>query len=703
LRAAEQHYRHGLAQLSARDLAGAAASFAEAVRLAPRRPAAWLALGIANRELGHADEAMRALSQALALDPATPQANGQMGLLLQSQGRLPEAIDRLAEEARRFPQVPRNHNNLGMALAAAGRDEQAQEAFLRALKLDRDYVHAHANLAAVFQRRGDLVAAEAALRQVIRLEPDDARAHARLGHVLATNWRLVEAEAMLRRARELAPEDVVPARTLAYVLRRLNRGEEARDVARAILAMRKDDLQATIIEKLALPAIYESAEALLKARDDYARGLDELTAGTARFASDPGQVLTLAWENFHLAYQGGDDRALQESYAGFIAGLGRLASPRHYVARARRRLAHGERLRVGFLSSSFRDCTAGKYFRSWVADLDRRRFEVFAYYTGHVKDGFSDEFASAAEHYRQIVDVPIRVADVVLADGLDVLVHPDVGMDTASYLLAGMRLAPVQCAGWGHPVTTGQANMDYFLTCGEMEPDGAQAHYTERLVRLPGIGTRYACPGGESAKSRGELGLPESGHLYLCPQSLFKIHPDNDALFAQVLAADPEGVLVFFRDHDEPLTAHYRERLFRAMERRHLRAESRTAFLPRMDHGDYLRVNALCDVMLDTLHWSGGNTSLDAFAAGLPLVTLPGRFMRGRQSLAMLRLAGLEELVATDEKDYVRLAARLAADRPWREAIGTRVREGARRIFDDPAPVAALESFLAGLAQPPGG
>jgi CRISPR-associated protein Csy1 len=252
-------------------------------------------------------------------------------------------------------------------------------------------------------------------------------------------------------------------------------------------------------------------------------------------------------------------------------------------------------------------------------------------------------------------------------------------------------------------VTTGQAAIDYFLTCGEMEPDGAEAHYTERLVRLPGIGTRYASPSGMSAKSREALGLPSEGHLYLCPQSLFKIHPDNDSLFARVLAADPEGTLIFFRDHDEPLTGHYRERLLRAMRHQGVHGESRTTFLPRMDHGDYLRVNALCDAMLDTRHWSGGNTSLDAFAAGLPLVTLPGRYMRGRQSLAMLRLAGLEELAAKDEADFVRIATRLATDRPWREAISVRVRAGARRLFDDPAPVAGLASFLATFAQPPGG
>jgi CRISPR-associated protein Csy1 len=587
-----------------------------------------------------------------------------------------------------------------MAYVGAGREAEAQASFLQAVTIDRGYVHAHANLAALFQRRGDLVAAEAAWRQVIRLSPDDAAAHAHLGHLLTTTWRLADAEPVLARATALAPEDPAPARTLAYVLGRLNRPEEARQLARATLARRPDDLQANVVDKLSLPAVYESVEAVAKAREVYGKGLDELVAAAQRFGTDPTQVLGLVWENFHLAYQGGDDRALQEKYAQFVAGLGRLASPRHYERRPRRALAPGDRLRVGFLSSFFRDCTAGKYFRSWATGLDRARFEVFVYYTGHVRDEFSVELGRCVEHYRRILDAAPRVADAVLADRLDVLVFPDVGMDTASYLLAGMHLAPLQCAGWGHPVTTGQAAIDFFLTCADMEPAGAEAHYTEKLIRLPGVGTRYARPGPASTKSRAELGLPNEAHLYLCPQSLFKIHPANDALFSRVLAADSQGRLVFFRDHDEPLTEAFRRRLLSVLAGNGIDGQARTVFLDRLEHADYLRVNELCEAMLDTLHWSGGNTSLDALAAGLPIVTLPGRFMRGRQSLAMLRMAGLGDLVAEDEDEYVRLAVRLANDRPWREEAVRRLREGAGRLFDDPAPVEALEAFLAGLATP---
>jgi predicted O-linked N-acetylglucosamine transferase (SPINDLY family) len=120
---------------------------------------------------------------------------------------------------------------------------------------------------------------------------------------------------------------------------------------------------------------------------------------------------------------------------------------------------------------------------------------------------------------------------------------------------------------------------------------------------------------------------------------------------------------------------------------------------PQCSHPEFLRINAACDVMLDTLRWSGGNTSLDAIAAGLPIVTQCGRFMRGRQSAAMLELAGVPGLVAADDDAYVGLAARLATDRDFREAQRAALAAGAAKVFDDGAPVTALAGVLEALAR----
>jgi CRISPR-associated protein Csy1 len=182
--------------------------------------------------------------------------------------------------------------------------------------------------------------------------------------------------------------------------------------------------------------------------------------------------------------------------------------------------------------------------------------------------------------------------------------------------------------------------------------------------------------------------------LLLCPQSLFKIAPDDDALFARVLAAVPASRLVLFEGRHPALTRRYLARLDAALAARGVARGERVIVRPQVRHDLYMQTNLACDAMLDTLRWSGGNTSLDAIAAGLPIVTLPGRFMRARQSAAMLAIAGAPELVAKDVDDYVRIASRLAGERAFREEMSARLQQGAARVFDDAAPIDAFAAWL---------
>ena len=232
------------------------------------------------------------------------------------------------------------------------------------------------------------------------------------------------------------------------------------------------------------------------------------------------------------------------------------------------------RLRVGFASAFFHVGTVGRYFCNWVTDLDRERFEVYVY---HLFPGF-DEVALAirdrADHFRSYGGSrarPTIVAPDIRADLLDVLIYPELGMDVTSFALAALRLAPRQYAAWGHPVTTGHPTIDGFFTCAAMEPDGCEAHYTEKLIKLPGIGTRYFRPTVPQDADRRQLGLPDDRKLLLCPQSLFKIHPDNDDLFARVLADNPDALLILFAGRHPAITDQYMRRLTRACDRHGLK------------------------------------------------------------------------------------------------------------------------------------
>ena len=683
-------------RLAAGDAAGARALADAVLRDAalalPDRVAALVLRARAHEAAGDRAQAMADLDGALALDPNQSRVWNELGLVAADAGRADRAAAAFERATRLDPGYARAWNNLANALRVAGRIEDAARAAGRAVAADPGYALAWSNLGALARETGDDARAEDALRRALALDASQRGATTTLAGLLRERGDLAGAAALFARAGELDPRDANAMLQLGGTHAEADALDEARAAFAAAGARDPRMLRALFGQHLTLPMIPESAAAVAAARAAFADGLAHVEAeAPARAASLPPERLLdeLRWTNFLLAYQGGDDRPLQARYARIAAGLVDARAPewrRPLPARVR----GGARVKIGFASAFFRDGTAGRYFEHWVTALPRESFDVHVYHLLPGVDALAQRLAARADTFRHCPWWrPSQLAQRIRADALDVLVYPELGMGTATFALAALRLAPLQCAAWGHPVTTGHATIDVFLSAAAMEPADAAAHYTERLVTLPGIGTRYRAPDVPRDATRARFGLPEGVPLLLCAQSLFKVHPDNDALFARVLDAVPGALLVGFEGRDPRLTARYRRRLAAAGI-----APERVRLLPQCAHDDFLRVNTLCDVALDTLHWSGGNTSLDALACGLPLVTLPGRFMRGRQSAGMLGLMGIGECVADDEDAYVRIAAALATDEARRRTLSRRIVEAHPCIFDDVAPVAALAQWL---------
>jgi CRISPR-associated protein Csy1 len=191
--------------------------------------------------------------------------------------------------------------------------------------------------------------------------------------------------------------------------------------------------------------------------------------------------------------------------------------------------------------------------------------------------------------------------------------------------------------------------------------------------------------------------MPQDRRLYACAQSLFKIHPEMDDVFAQILAADPQGILVFFQSDARRVTEQLTARLQRALARHGVPPRGQLKFLPRMASADFRRVLSACDVVLDTLRWSGGNTSVDAFAAGVPVLTLPGRFMRGRQTAGMLELMQVKELIVSSPEEYVRRAVDVASDASLNAALREAIARRREVLFDRAEAVEAFSEALVAM------
>jgi predicted O-linked N-acetylglucosamine transferase (SPINDLY family) len=687
-----EHHQRG-------ELAAAGECYRQVLDRIPEHPLALFLLGTVEGQRGNLPRARQLLEHALAIDPEFADALGNLGNVALFEGRLEQATEAFRRAIALAPKNPDLYSNLSNALLGLGRLEEAERAARQALDLSPEHAEAYNNLGRAQIALGRPVEAVEALRRAIELAPGYAEAHCNLGAALQDQGQAEEAAKSYRRATELAPE-LAPAHDgLAAALKSLGDIEGAKRAYRLLLTTAPSGVTRLKLA-LTMPMVVSSVEefAQLRRRLD-----DELSALLAQPPEISDPIREIGQPNFHLAYHGLDNRGLQEKFARLYAkttpSLLYVAPHCRSGAGPQRRGGDG-RLSVGIVSTSLCHHTIGYLTRGLLLGMDRRRFKVTLFLYRGLQDEFSNALRDAVE---RVVELPMDLGsarEIVAAEMLDALVYPDIGMHAATYFLAFARLAPFQCVLWGHPDTTGIPNMDWFVSSALIEPPGAEAHYSERLARLPHLNFHFERPTIPSPlASREALGLDPREHLYFCGQSYFKLHPEFDAFIAGILRQDPKGRVALVASHSDLETRALRERLSAGLPD----VAERVDFIGRMSVPAFLNLAAVADVALDTIHFSATRSSADILATGTPIITLPGPFMRSRLTAGLYRQMGVEDCIARDRQDYVRRAVRLGTDPERRAEVRSRILDAGELLYARPEAARELGEFLeshaAGKAQ----
>jgi predicted O-linked N-acetylglucosamine transferase (SPINDLY family) len=652
----EPHNNLGLLHLRHGQLDEAAHCFQDALRANADHAGVHFNLGRVLKEQGRPAEAIACFERALRLHPDLAEAREFLGLTLHGQGRLEEALACFSDLVRVRPNYAPGHLNLGAVLQGQGRLKEAESCYRSALRLQPDYVEAHYNLGTVLHKQDRLTEARASYETVVRLRPHHAEAHFNLGAVLRYHNDLLGARACFERALALAPYDRYK-------------------IACALL----------------LPIIAESRTDLERRRREFEDNLAHLLGENLVLDNPRAEVDATM---FFSAYHGVDDRAVQSRIATLYA---RACPSLMYVAPhclpSAARTPASQPLRIGFISNHFHSHSIARHYTGVIRHLSRDNIQVVLLALAGPDDPAARALRASAD---TVVTLPPHrglhyLREQIADQRLDVLLYTDIGMDPWTYFLAFARLAPVQCVTGGHPVTTGIPTVDYFLSAKDQEPADGDDHYTERLIRFESILNYFPFPQlSQPALRRADFGFPEDLHLYVAVGALFKIHPDFDDLIAAILRADAQGRVVLFEGQQPPWTSCVRERFRRSMPD----VIDRIQFLPQQPYDRYLHLVNLADVVLDTPHFSGGTTSFQVLGIGTPIVTIPGKYMRGRVTYACYRRMGVLDCVAADAADYVGLALRLAAEPVWRQDVRSRILTANRVLFENTSVIRELEQFL---------
>jgi protein O-GlcNAc transferase len=627
-----------------------------------------------------------------------------IGNSLMQRGLLDEAMDYYQEALHSNPNSYTAYNNIGNVLKDKGQIDNAIAYYQKALQINPNYAPAYSNLGNALKEKGLLDEAVACYQKALRIDPNHGPTYSNIGNAFTDKGQLDKAISCYQKAITLSPSFVEAYYNLGTLLREQNRMEEAASVYDKAIEISPKDIRALWERCLSeLPIMYQDELSILKFRNRYRENLRKLHSLISHFNTNYLAAANLIGleQPFYLPYQGFNDRELQHLYGEIFCRIMSSKYPQFATSPEMPPFRHGEPLRIGFVSGFFCKHSNWKIpIKGWIENINRQRFSLYGYYTGNIKDRVTKMARESFKSFVEDIYSFKELCQIIRNDNLHVLIYPEVGMHPVTGRLAALKLAPIQCTSWGHPNTSGLPTIDYYLSSELMEPPDAESHYTERLIRLPNISVYYTPLEVQGAEvNRNTFHLRPNSVLYLCCQSLKKYLPQYDEVFPQIAQQVDNCQFLFISHISNYVTEQFLSRMRQAFKRFDLNPDDYIVILPKLNSAQYHSVNGIADIYLDSIGWSGGNTTLEAVACNIPIVTLPGEFMRGRHSMAILKMIRVEDTIASDIDNYLEIAVKLGKDVKWRRQISRKIEENKHLVYRDRTCIAAIEDFLASVVK----
>jgi predicted O-linked N-acetylglucosamine transferase (SPINDLY family) len=428
--------------------------------------------------------------------------------------------------------------------------------------------------------------------------------------------------------------------------------------------------------------------------------LQELAKLKTWFRAQPsldGSEAVGAQQPYYLAYHEANHRSALGDYgslcSSLMAGWARKAGLSTPVRR------RPPKWRVGIVSAHVHSHSVWHaLIRGWIEHLDPARFELDVFHTGRTRDAETEWAARRVSRLHHGARDWKAWARVVTESSIDVLLYPELGMDATTIKLASLRLAQLQLASWGHPITSGLPTIDGYVSAQAFEPSDAADHYTERLILLPRLGCCYRPYGTRpAAVDFNAMGIGKDDKVLLCAGTPFKYTPRHDAVLVDIARRCNPCKLVFFRNPSSSLADLLQQRLQAAFDAAGLPSADMLRFVPWQAQAEFFGFLDRADAYLDSLGFSGFNTAMQAVERGTPIVAFEGRFMRGRFASAILRQAGLDEWVADTPQGFIDRVTRLVSSGAERAAVSSQLAASRTALWDDSAGVAEFGNHIAQL------
>jgi predicted O-linked N-acetylglucosamine transferase (SPINDLY family) len=529
--------------------------------------------------------------------------------------------------------------------------------------------------------------------KAIQINPNYAGAHNNLGNTLKELGEHQKAMSCYEKAIQINPNYAGAHNNLGNTLKELGEHQKAMSCYEKVIQIEPDNLTSHWLSMNIFPVIYKNLKEIDHYRKRFENGIkkiNQLLDTQSQYTKKQLINAINSSTNFYLHYQGRDVLELQQHYAHLIERITQKIYQEFH--KERKKNISSQYMKIGFVSSFFRNHVVSKLFKNWILKLDQKYFKRFVYYGDNKFDHITNEIKQNVDHFFSHTDVD-QLINQISQDNLDVLIYLDIGVRPKIQILSSLRLAPIQCNTWGHPVTSGFKNIDYYFSSELMESQNSQKHYSEKLITLPGLGINYDFPNLSNIKKPNILNK-SNATIFLNLQSLFKLLPQDDHIYLDILKKHSNCCFWFLHGMKNSITSIFKERISKLFQKEGYAFEKYSYFHPRCSQEEFFGLIEESDIILDSFNWSGGNTSLEAISLNKPIVTCPSGFMRGRHTYGILKILDIEETIASSKKKYIEIAVKLAGDINFRNSIVNKIKKHKNKLFNDDKPVRFLEDVI---------
>ena len=410
-----------------------------------------------------------------------------------------------------------------------------------------------------------------------------------------------------------------------------------------ILEKKKIDIIYEIQKDLAIPKIFENEKDITHYRNNIENKVNKYNSQTfnKKYSID-SQVLDPPI--FALSYDQYDNKKLFTE----IVNLYRKLYPKlNYIKDFKKKKTN--KIKIGFISNFLtNNHTIGKLYKGLIKKLDREKFEI-SIFNGNQskkKDLINNKYILPRNFDES--------SKLISKQDLDIIFYPDIGMSSQMYFLTFQKLARYQITSWGHPETTGNKSIDYFLSSNLMETQDAQSNYSEKLILSNFLPMYFYKPLLKKKLDKDSLNYE---NIYSCPQTLVKIHPEFDEIIEGILKKDKKAKIYFLKDKDKILY----NKILKRFNKKIKIGLDRIIFMEQLSEEEYINHCGKSSVLLDPLYFGAGLSFHESMIYGTPTVSRPTKYLKSRIVLGAYKQMKIKNPpIVSSNEEYIEKAVEIA-------------------------------------------